>query len=149
MKPVSWLVLFSGLALTLGCGGSGDEGPEVLPVTGIVTLNSEPLADADIKLFPIGDTPGVGGFARTDAEGKFELQYNRGGQGAPAGEYRVQVSRRMMPDGSPVPADDDTPPIESPATETLPRMYSDPNNSQLTTTVTESETPITLELTTK
>ncbi len=132
----------------LGCGSS-DEGPEVFPVTGTVTLNSEPLADADVTFYPTGDTLGAGGFGRTDAEGKFELQYNRGGMGAPAGVYRVQVSRRLMPDGSPVPADDDTPPIESPATETLPWIFSDPDNSRLKATVTSTATPIALDLTTK
>lgn len=149
MKKLAFLVMICSFAVSLGCGGSGEEGPEILPVTGVITLDSEPLADADVTFFPVGETLGIGGFGRTDSEGKFELQYNRGGMGAPAGEYRVQVSQRVMPDGSPVPADDDTPPIESPAVEKLPRKYSDPDNSQLKATVTESETPIKFELESK
>ncbi len=146
MKYLAYMTCF---AVMLGCGGSGEEGPAILPVTGIITLDSEPLANADVKFFPTGETLGIGGFGRTDSEGKFELQYNRGGMGAPAGEYRVQVSQRVMPDGSPVPADDDTPPIESPAVEKLPWKYSHPDNTQLKATVTESEAPITLQLESK
>lgn len=68
----------------------------------------------------------------------------------PAGSYRVAVSYRLMPDGSPVPEGegDTTPPIESPASESLPLKYSDYDKSELKATVSPGE-PIELKLTTK
>lgn len=136
------------IVVGIGCG-SEPTGPEKVPVTGTVSLNGESLPGAVITFIPTGKTPGLGGTARSDASGKFVLTSARGGEGAPAGEYRVAVSRRLMPDGSPVPADDKTPPIESPAQESLPPIYSNPEMTQLTATVTPDGPPIQLALTAK
>lgn len=131
----------------VGCG-SKPEGPELGPVTGVVLLNEEPLENADLFFMPIESTPGVGGQGRSKEGGKFEVVYFRGGEGLPAGTYRVAVSYRLMPDGTPVPEGDDTPPIESPATESLPAKYSSKDNSELQVKV-EPGQPIELKLTGK
>ncbi|WP_145309242.1 hypothetical protein [Gimesia fumaroli] len=116
--------------------------------TGTVLLNEEPLVNADLYFVPLEGTPGVGGQARTKEAGEFQVIYRRGGEGLPAGTYRVAVSYRLMPDGTPVPEGDTTPPIESPARETLPRKYADPDQSELRATVAPGQ-PIELKLTTK
>jgi len=139
------VVLFS--CIYSGCG-SKDPGPELTPVTGVVVLNEQPLFNADLFFIPVETTPGVGGQARTKERGEFNVTYGRGGEGLPTGNYRVAVSYRLMPDGTPVPEGDTTPPIESPASETLPPQYSDYDHSELTATVSPGK-PIELNLTTK
>ena len=135
------------LFLLTGCS-SKEPGPELTPATGTVLLNEEPLVNADLYFVPLEGTPGVGGQARTREAGEFDVMYSRGGAGLPAGTYRVAVSYRLMPDGTPVPEGDTTPPIESPARETLPRKYSDHDHSELKATVAP-EKPIELKLTAK
>ena len=133
------------LVFVLGCGKGGEPRPELAPVTGTVLLDAKPLANADVDFSPIGSTAGVGGQTRTNESGKFIVTYGHGGNGLPVGEYRVTISRRLMPDGSPVPPDDETPPIESPASESLPEKYH--TNSELTEKVTkEGPNDFTFEL---
>jgi len=137
MQTLKFTPLVLSAAIMCGCGESTPPGPELLSVSGAVMLKDEPIPHADIYFMPIDDTEGVGGLARSDDTGKFEVMYSRGGNGLPAGTYRVAVSRRVMPDGSPVPPGDDTPAIESPAKETLPPKFSDLSRSKLTVVVQE------------
>lgn len=145
--PFLSVVLIIFLCSLIGCG-TKDPGPELTAVMGTVSLNEKPLANADLHFIPVESTPGVGGEARTKEGGGFNVIYSRGGEGLPAGNYRVTVSYRLMPDGSPVPEGDTTPPIESPATEQLPRKYSDYDHSQLKATIAPGK-PVDLKLTTK
>jgi hypothetical protein len=134
-------MVFFGFVLLAGCGGSdAPEGPSLSEVTGKVLLGDEPLVAADLTFVPTGTTEGIGGSVRTDESGAFqEVLYARGGTGLPAGTYKVTVSKRLMPDGSPVAADDETPAIESPAQETLPPYYSNPERSKLEVVVEEGK----------
>jgi hypothetical protein len=116
----SLAVLFAVLSL-VGCG-KGD--PSHVSVSGKVTLNDEPLAGAQIHFIPVGKTQGIGAQARTGADGRYQLNDRRGQPGAAPGDYKVTISKRVMPNGADVPADDPTPPIESPAREKLPTIYS-------------------------
>lgn len=95
---VAWLTTLS------GCGG-GSSGPTVpmVPVTGTVRLDSEPLVGAVVMFHPIGTTKGNGGFAITDDEGKFSLTDHNMRPGCPPGEYGVTFSKITQPDGSPIP----------------------------------------------
>lgn len=136
-KALTFTPLILSAAIMCGCGESPPPGPQLLEVNGAVMMKNDPIPHADIYFMPIDNTEGVGGLARSDDTGKFQVMYSRGGSGLPAGTYRVAVSRRVMPDGSPVPPGDDTPEIESPAKETLPPKYSDLNRSQLTVVVQE------------
>lgn len=144
VAPVAIMFL---LFYSTGCS-SKEPGPELTPTTGTVLLNEEPLVNADLVFIPLEGTPGVGGQARTKEAGEFEVIYSRGGEGLPVGTYRVAVSYRLMPDGTPVPEGDTTPPIESPARETLHRKYSSQDDSGLRATVSPG-TPIELKLTKK
>ena len=129
-----------------GCGGGSQEpGPVLEPVKGRVYLDNKPLANADVTFFPIGETPGIGGQTRTDGEGNFEVHYGRGGQGLPMGKYKVAVSVRVMPDGTPAPPEADVNPIESQGRETLPAKYSNIEKTKLEVT-TEPGKPIVLKL---
>jgi hypothetical protein len=135
------IAAFAVLALA-GCGPSA--GPPLAPVSGTVTLDGKPLSGAVVSFIPTGDTPGGGGDGRTGPDGKYTLRSRHGG-GVAAGEYRVVVSKRVMPNGSDVPPDDPTPPSESPAREILP-YYSDRSSPVLTATVPTAGATVDLPL---
>lgn len=130
------------LVSTVGCGGS--EGPKLITVKGKVTYKEKVLENAKVTYFPLAGTEGIGGSGTTDGEGNYTIQYGRGGDGLPAGEYKVTVSKRVMPDGSAPPEDVD--PIESPARERMPGKYSQEENSQLKKTVADNGGPYDFDL---
>jgi hypothetical protein len=78
----------------VSCAGCGQRLP-VAPVSGTITLDGQPLADAHITTQPIATdsrNPGPGSFGRTDAEGHFELELvNPPMKGAIIGEHRVMI----------------------------------------------------------
>lgn len=83
----SWFAL---LALAAGCSGA-----DVAPVTGRVTLDGKPLANATVLFQPIGQrrSPGMGSVGRTDADGQFVLrQINPDRPGAVLGEHRIKIT---------------------------------------------------------
>jgi hypothetical protein len=110
------------LLLLAGCNSTD---PSLVPVSGTVTLDGRPLANATVTFIPKDGTPGFGGVGKTDAAGKYKLKGSRDdANGIPPGEYRVVISKRLMPDGSEVPAEDHTPPMNSPARESVPPAFS-------------------------
>jgi hypothetical protein len=115
-----WMV--GGLALLcaglVGCPGAGE-----VPVSGTVTFaDGSPVSNALVSFHPDGEkTSGLGGHGQTGADGKYVLVAARGEKGIAAGEYKVTISRRLRPDGSP--ADPNVPPAESDARESLPEKY--------------------------
>ena len=80
------------LRATAGCGG---ERYALAPVSGRVTLDGVPLADARVGFEPIrqGDqlAAGPGSYATTDAEGRYRLVSLDGGEGAVVGRHRVWI----------------------------------------------------------
>jgi len=102
-------------------------------------LNDQPLAYATVTFIPKDGTPGFGGVGKTDASGKYSLVGSRNSEkGIPPGEYRVVISKRLMPDGSELPADDNTPPMMSPAKESLPDSTSSMTSTKQTASVPAS-----------
>ncbi|MEZ6139253.1 MAG: hypothetical protein R3B84_01660 [Zavarzinella sp.] len=73
--------------------------PEIVPVTGTLTLNGKPLAHAEISFVPMQE--GLSGHyiatAVTDDQGKFTLKIPKGA-GACAGENKVTVIEGPLPD---------------------------------------------------
>jgi len=88
------LIGFFGLAIATFTGCSG---PAYVPVSGRVTLDGKPVADAVIFFQPIGGTDGdgagVGSSAKTDADGRFTLQASTPNPtpGALIGKHRVRI----------------------------------------------------------
>lgn len=112
-----------------GCQRSGGP-PQVttLPVTGTVTLDGQPLADADV-IFVSSETSAM--FAgRTGLNGGYQLQSLAGREGALKGEFKVTISRLVTPDGLPVAPD--VAPANVAATEQLPPKYSQLDLTTLT-----------------
>jgi hypothetical protein len=132
------------LSLALGClagCGSGSSGPALAAVSGAVTLKGKPFAGANVRFIPQGDTLGHGGAGKTDAAGRYEIIANRSEnrKGLLPGEYKVVVSRLLMPDGTPLPPN--VPPIDSGARESVPTAYAKPHLTPLTVTIgTETKT---------
>ena len=109
------------LMALVGCGG--EAGPELIPVTGTVTLNGQPLAGANVRFQPV-----TVDFVRvprgvTSAEGIYELQYDAEQFGAEAGSYTVLIS---VPDAN--------------ENETLPEKYN--ARTELTAEVAPGQAPI-------
>jgi hypothetical protein len=120
-----------GLGVLAGCTPSA---PPLTPVAGTVTLDDQPLAGALVKFLPQGDTQGHGGFGKTDANGRYEIAPQRlKGKGLSPGEYKVIVSRKLQPDGTPLPPD--AKPIETGAIESVPEPYCKLNLTPLTVTI--------------
>jgi hypothetical protein len=114
-----------------GCGGHNAGLPKLVPVSGRVTLDHKPLSGAMVAFIPAGNTRGRGATGYTDAQGRYELHDPEGQKGAPAGEYRVIVTKLLMPDGSDFPLDSGVAPIDSPARQILPARYSDDRQTTL------------------
>lgn len=73
----------------LGCGS---DRPELVPVTGLVTLDGTPLTTGRIEFFPISGRPAYGAIG---GDGRYELTSYEQGDGAPPGSYVVTVTARQ------------------------------------------------------
>ncbi len=72
-------------------------------IGGTVTLDSKPLEGATVKFVPFGTTGGSGAEGITNASGEYKLTGHRAGESMIDGDYKVVISRWLMPDGNLVP----------------------------------------------
>ncbi len=116
--------------LVLGSGCNSYDGPPLHPVSGTVTLDGQPLANAGVMFLPRGDTRGNACLAMTDASGKYTLKTEEGGMpGAAEGEFAVTISKmKDPPAGQPAAA-------ETGIEETLSAKYWDSAQTILTAKV--------------
>jgi len=63
--------------------------PALVPVSGTVTLDGQPLGSAAVMFTPPAGRPVTG---KTDAQGKFSLFTNSPGDGVARGQYTVTIS---------------------------------------------------------
>lgn len=113
VKHAKWLGVL-GILCCIGCGG--EKRPVLAPVSGVVTLDGEPLPDAAIEFHP--EAGGRPSRAVTDSEGKYNLLYNVGVKGAQVGMNKVYISTQW-PDGEPPPGKKDPIPPKYNAQTTL------------------------------
>src|SRR5687767_4357332 len=73
------LLLTAGLLLAVVGGCETYDGPPLYPVSGTVTLDGKPLANAGVMYLPRGSTRGNACLGITDASGKYVLKAERGG----------------------------------------------------------------------
>jgi hypothetical protein len=76
-------------AILCGCGGPGKDVPKLGTVTGVVTLDGEPLENAMVQFVP--DHARMSG-GKTDAQGKYELNFNERLKGAAIGKHKVRIT---------------------------------------------------------
>jgi hypothetical protein len=86
--PVILVVLCVVLLPLAGCR---DSGPELGEVSGIVTLDGEPLPKARIRFEPVGPD-GSPSYAKTDEDGHYELMFGVDKPGAMVGEHLVRIT---------------------------------------------------------
>lgn len=85
--PISAFVLAVCVVFS-GCGG----GPKVATVTGVITMDGEPIANANISFHP---ETGRGSTGQTDSEGRYELLFTQGRKGAVLGNHKVTISTKV------------------------------------------------------
>lgn len=105
-SPVTRLAII--LIAISGCGVAKDQ-PELGKVTGVVTLDGKPLADAIVEFRPEQGRPSSG---LTDDEGHYSLVYLGDTQGALIGTHSVRISTERyatQPDGSTMPVPEKVP----------------------------------------
>jgi hypothetical protein len=133
----------AGVALVLGMAGcSQSRGPAVYPVAGRVTVNGQPASAALITLHPeAGDASRPVG--RAGPDGAFALTTRTGGDGAPAGTYRVTVDWAVPLTRGRTFAEGDTIPVRRP----LPAAYGRAETTPLRATVRPGvNEPLTIEI---
>jgi hypothetical protein len=120
------------LLATCGCAPK-PSGPETCPVTGVVTLDGQPVEDADITFHASSpDAKFAGGYAVTDAEGSYAAAiFVDGGratqEGLPPGEYAVAIVKLES-----VPGDAN---LTAPPRNVLPAKYDSQKTSGLSIAV--------------
>lgn len=86
LSSAAQLALTALLPLVTGCGG----GIELLPASGVVAIDGQPVADAGVLFQPVDGGPVASG--TTDTNGKFHLTtMNR--TGAVSGQHRVTITK--------------------------------------------------------
>lgn len=152
-----------GLLVTCALVGCGSDLPKTVPVTGIVTLDGEPLAGATVNL--LSDDGSIPSAGTSDDAGNFTLRTIIGEQtvdGAVVGAHKIAVVKTASTNGD-APQDVDevkkmmeqmtlNPAITSDVKveDLLPAKYKNPLQSGLIANVTqEGPNQIVLELTSK
>lgn len=142
VTTVLWLAT---LALGTGCGKGG---PETASLTGTVTLDGNPVAQAGVMF--TGPAGGVPVSAVTDDQGQFRLE-------APVGTNSVAVSKTKQAGAGPgaKPAGDDDMLMPAGGAQraepewVVPKKYADTRNSGLKVDVKRGMAPVKLELSSK
>ena len=86
-----------GLALLfIGLTGCGDPSTSIVPVSGTVTFDGQPLDNAEVVFAPIEKAneinAGPASVGRTDDNGRFSLSLQSGKRGAQVGSHRVGIT---------------------------------------------------------
>jgi hypothetical protein len=154
------------LATIAGC--SGGSALDTAMVTGVVTLDGEPVEGATVMFRPVTEGQGAPATGTTDASGKYTLTTvavgeaaGAAGAGALPGEYYVGVTKTVSAaqaqeealmkayesGDSQAVAKLQAPSGQAPKVEhVVPQKYNNPEASGLTVTVTDGENDIPLEL---
>lgn len=121
-----YLALLTLLIIGSLSGCSGNNGPKTVEASGVLTLDGEPIKDAQIVFVALEGTPAYGS---TDANGKFSMKISEESSGAVPGTYPVIVSKTKMEElgGGNVKLE-----------QGLPEKYGNPAKSGLSVTIPES-----------
>ena len=142
MSLLRTLALLPLVWLAIGCGPPA---LKLVPVSGVVTLDGKPVAEATVMFSPeAGGVPAVG---LTDAAGRFQLTTN-GKEGALVGTHQVMVTKMEMT-GVEADADGLSTPLSSNVQQIwhVPKKYSSTKTSGLTEEVKAEMPEVELKLT--
>jgi hypothetical protein len=136
---VKWSRLMSAAAfglLVAGCGGGS--GPKYVKVSGTVTLDGKPLADAIVQFAPKGSkdnqNPGKTSSGYTDANGHYVLKIaNEDKEGALVGTHVVRINMKGQEmEGDPKTGSrDDVGPLKK-LTNPIPKEWNDDSKQEFT-----------------
>lgn len=143
-NKLPWLFMIAGILVFPGCASKA----KIVPVSGVVTMDGMPLANADVQFQPMAtdgnSNPGYGSYGKTDAQGRYSLTISSQESQAPgavAGIHKVSIasgtSDKVTYDpkiGSP----DGSSPKNKPAPEKIPTQYN--SQSSLTFEVPQTGT---------
>jgi len=140
-----WCCCVIVVSLVVGCGGNKpppEANLDLAPVSGVITMNGQPLADANITFLFDGKPPkgftASGG--KSDSSGNF-IVMTGSKSGTVPGRYKVVVSLMKNSDGSPVKSateeglDANMMAMGGQVVESIPARYSDLANTELSATV--------------
>ncbi len=119
-------------------------------VSGVVTFDGEPLANATVKFIPT-DATGSQSYGRTNEKGEYKLQTLLGAPdaGTTPGEYKVAVDCiKSVPTGKMI-QENGVEIEEMDVVSVLPARYGNPETSGLTATVVQGANTFNFELTTE
>lgn len=139
-----------GCALTALFAGCGDGAIDTEAVTGVITLNGAPLADAMVNFTPAVEGQGTPSYAKTDESGNYKLQTLLGAAdaGTTPGEYIVTVSKTdLVETGKTITNSDGTTSPDVKPKELLPPKYTDAKQSELRAKVVEGSNNFDFDLT--
>lgn len=107
---MSWMAVLRGarlqaglvmlVALTAGCGKeAAPQLPSTL-VSGLVTLDGEPVVAAEVRFVPQLGTKGFGGMAVTNSRGQYMIENTAapGAVGLPEGKYKIVIRTFQPPE---------------------------------------------------
>jgi len=128
--------------LVLILSGGCERGPQMVPVSGTITLEGKPLAGASVMY--VLKTGGPPVTAVTDSQGKYELSTLTPGDGALEGDYQVAIVAYRVTGVSADPASDPSQQLPGAqggerVTWIAPMRYSDLKTSGLTATVSADQ----------
>jgi hypothetical protein len=133
-------VLVGAVGGTAGCNSSG---LDLAPVTGVVTLDGQPVADAGLYFTPVDAKQGPPAVGTTDAEGVFSM-ITANQEGAVVGEHRVAVSKD---ESTAIPQSRGFPLYK--LKHHIPEKYGDGSTSGLTATVVDDDNHFEFKLSSK
>jgi hypothetical protein len=124
--------VFAGVVVLVlaGCGAGVGEG--MGSVSGVVTMDKQPLKEALVKFVP-ADGQGRPSHGITDENGRYDLFYSTNTRGALVGEHKVLISTfrdaDMDEDGNAIPATEETVPARFNSKSELSRKVEAGSNS--------------------
>ncbi|WP_254507864.1 carboxypeptidase-like regulatory domain-containing protein [Anatilimnocola floriformis] len=139
-----FLFIALGCVLITGCSRSG-----LHPVTGVVLLDGQPVANAALQFVP--QEAGQDATGATDAQGNFAISTNEPRDGVKAGKYKVVITPRSTAPLQKFASADEAMKAaarpQPPPPSTFPQKYTRPDQTPLLVEVPMKEKSVRLELT--
>jgi hypothetical protein len=140
------VVVLATVSLLIGCGKAP---PEIVPVSGTVTLDGKPLANVEVRFIPT--VPGLDGnmvgSAVTDDEGKYTLRLpGKTESSACACECKITINEGPIPDDIRGDQMAETNFLKKLTNRPIPKSFTRMADTPLTVTVTPDQTDYPIQM---